>query len=109
MKPHCEVVVYHVLPTIRAMVAKELIEKYGFTQKDAAMKMGLTQPAISQYYKNARGHNTKILESNKEISRMIDAISEGLAKNTIDIGKAAMMFCEICDEVQKSDILPRIS
>ena len=36
-------------------MAKELIEKYCYTQKQAAQKLGTTQPAISQYLSSKRG------------------------------------------------------
>ncbi len=51
----CESVARNVLPLYRAYVAKELVEKYGFTQVSAAKKLGTTQPAISQYLSSKRG------------------------------------------------------
>ena len=55
MYPPCEVVGRFVLPIFRSLIAKELIEKYSFTQVEAAEKLGTTQAAISQYIHSKRG------------------------------------------------------
>ena len=54
--PRCEIVARYLLPIFRSMVAKELIEKYNFTQVAAAEKLGTTQAAISQYIHSKRGY-----------------------------------------------------
>jgi len=55
MKTPCEEVIKEVIPTIRALIAKDLCLKYGFTQIEAAKKLGITQAAISQYISLKRG------------------------------------------------------
>lgn len=52
----CESFGRYALPKFRLLVAKELIEKYGFTQTEAARKLGITQAAISQYLHSKRGY-----------------------------------------------------
>ena len=54
MKPPCEVIVWYVIPTIRAELAKELV-KMGMSQKDISERLGITQSAVSQYIKDKRG------------------------------------------------------
>ena len=56
MRPPCELVVRYILPTFRSLIAKELVEKYHFSQNDAAKKLGTTQAAISHYLSSKRGH-----------------------------------------------------
>ncbi|MEM3391769.1 MAG: helix-turn-helix domain-containing protein [Archaeoglobaceae archaeon] len=46
--------VKYILPAIRAMVAKELIER-GYKIKEVAEMLGLTQAAVSQYLASKRG------------------------------------------------------
>ena len=65
MKPYCEVASQYLLPTLRALVAKNLMEKYKMTQQDAASKIGLTQSAVSQYMRQLRGSKIKIIEKDK--------------------------------------------
>ena len=56
MYPPCENVARFILPIYRSFVARELIEKYSYTQVEAAQKLGTTQAAISQYIHSKRGH-----------------------------------------------------
>jgi predicted transcriptional regulator len=59
-----EVIVWYVLPAIRRELTNALIYEHKMPQKEIAQKFGLTEPAISQYKKGARGDiefNTDIL------------------------------------------------
>ena len=67
MKLYCEIVAKEILPSLRALVAKSLIEKYKLTQQDAAKRLGLTQGAISQYTRNIRGVKTKQMEKDEAV------------------------------------------
>jgi predicted transcriptional regulator len=51
MKPPCELIVWYVIPTIRAELAKEMI-KLGLSQKEVSERLGITQSAVSQYVKD---------------------------------------------------------
>jgi predicted transcriptional regulator len=108
MKPYCETVVQVVLPTIRALIAKDLIEKYKFTQQDAASKLGLTQSAISQYLRNLRGSKIKILEKDKEINKQIEKFASRIASGELNSSNTLIPFCNICKNIRKSKILCKI-
>ena len=47
-----------IIPAMRAFLAKRLVEAYGLSQKQAAQKLGTTQPAISQYKRGLRGYKS---------------------------------------------------
>lgn len=49
----CEGAIWHILPYIRAGLARELA-KQGLTQETIAEKLGLTQAAVSQYISGKR-------------------------------------------------------
>jgi len=68
-----------VFPLIRALMSKELTEKMGFTQQEAAYKMGLTQPAISQYKKEMRAAKIDVLQKNEKIMQYINDGARQLA------------------------------
>jgi predicted transcriptional regulator len=105
MKMYCETVAQVVLPTIRALVAKELMEKYNFTQQGVASKLGLTQSAVSQYMRNLRGSKIKILESDKKISRQIEKFAGRIASGELDSSDNLVHFCNICKNIRKRNIL----
>ena len=102
MKPYCEVVAQNLLPTLRALIAKELMEKYKFTQQDVASKLGLTQSAVSQYVRNLRGSKAKILERDAEINKKIEKFASEIASGQLNSFSALESFCNICRAVRKS-------
>ncbi len=54
MKFPCEIIVWAVLPSIRAAVAEELIKK-GLSQNEISKTLGITQADVSQYTSKKRG------------------------------------------------------
>jgi predicted transcriptional regulator len=44
-----------VIPAIRALIVKRLVEEHGMTQQQAAKLLGVTQPAVSKYLHQKRG------------------------------------------------------
>ncbi len=105
MKPVCEVMVMEVLPGIRAMVARKLVEKHGLSQKRAAEKLGTSQPAISQYKREIRGSRFRALESSPMLLEMIDSIAEKTATGKLDHDEISTEFCSICNFMKKQGIL----
>ena len=68
MKTFCEIAAKIIIPTLRALLALTLIDKYNMTQVEVAKKLGTSQPAISYYMHSKRGKLAlSILKSNKEI------------------------------------------
>lgn len=108
MKPYCEVVAQNLLPTLRALIAKELIEKYKFTQQGAASKLGLTQSAISQYLRNLRGSKIKVLQKDVKVQKLIEEFAGKLASGEINSSNSMEPFCNICKNIRKSSILCEI-
>lgn len=105
MKPVCEVMVMEVLPGIRAMVARKLVEKHGLSQKKAADKLGTTQPAISQYKREVRGSRFRSLESSPRVIEMIDSIAERTASGKLEQDGITAEFCEICRFMKKEGLV----
>jgi len=106
LRPPCEIVVRYVLPAFRSMVAKELIEKYGFTQVAAAKKLGTTQAAISYYLDAKRGgKRLKQLESSPAIQAAITSIAEGIANEKMKPQEAMAEFCSLCNDLRRQDVI----
>ncbi len=83
------------LPTLRAMIAKTLIEKHKLTQSDAASKLGVTQSAVSQYRRSLRGNSTKLLDD-KTISEEIENFASKLVSDDLDIHKKTEELYHVC-------------
>ena len=105
MKPLCEVVSQDVLPAVRALVAKIMIERHGFSQKSAAERLGTTQPAISQYMSRIRGQKTKVFNKYPRVMEKIGEFAEGIAKGEITPDQTTPRFCEICRMMVKEGMI----
>ena len=58
-----EIVTKTVLPAMRAMVTKELIEVHDLKQVKIAQLLGITQGAVSQYMRGRSEEHTSELQS----------------------------------------------
>jgi len=105
MKPYCEIASQYLLPALRALVAKTLMEKYKMTQQNAASKLGLSQAAISQYMRQLRGSKIKTIEKDKAIIDEIEKFSGRIASGELKSLDALDAFCGICKIARKKKIL----
>jgi predicted transcriptional regulator len=90
----CEAAVWQILPTIRSEVAKELTRR-GLSQMTISERLGITQPAVSQYVTSKRG--TTIAVSG-DTRTLIVSLAEDVA-NGKDLNLNERM-CEICTHIQ---------
>lgn len=108
MKLPCEIVVRDVLPVVRAVVVKELAEKYDFTQEEIASKLGITQAAVSYYLGAKRGYKTRLLKEAKSIEEAGHKIAEGVARGTITQMEIIENICKMCKTLRARDIVCEI-
>jgi predicted transcriptional regulator len=95
-----------VLPAFRAIIAKELIEKYEFSQMDAAKKLGTTQATINHYVYSKRGEKKlKQLESILDVKRTAEEIAYEIAYEQISTTDAITKFCRLCQKIRKEMLL----
>jgi predicted transcriptional regulator len=104
MYPRCETVARYVLPVFRSFVAKELIEKYGFTQVEAAKRLGTTQAAISQYLHSKRGYGgaDQFRETLPRIRESASETARRIVKENISLNDAMTAFCNLCRELYQT-------
>ncbi len=107
MSVPCEVAVKCVLPVVRAMVAKELMAKYGFRQVDAAHVLGVSQPAISLYSRNIRGKAIQ-LENDRQVQDIISNLARSLAEGNASRRDIVLTYCEICRTIRAKGLLCKL-
>ena len=104
----CETFSRNVLPLFRGLVAKELIEKYNYTQLEASKKLGTTQASISYYINFKRGHKNK--KQFEDILPTIETIAFETAKNIaqekIGLDEVVEHFCKLCTLLREDRNLP---
>ena len=74
MQLRCEAMGQTFLPVFRSFLASQLVEKYGFSQVEVAMKLGITEAAVSQYLHDKRA---KRRLQRQGLMRRVERIEEG--------------------------------
>jgi len=100
MQTPYEIASKSVIPAIRGMVARGLIERH-FTQAEIAYSLGITQPAVSKYLWDKRGRAIDF-DHKKDVKRMADVIADGIASHRLNRIQVANMIKELCDYVMRS-------
>lgn len=104
MKMYCEVVVQDVLPAVRSLITRELIENFKMNQIDISRKLGVTQPAVSLYKKQMRGSKIKKFETNKDVMKIVRGFSKEIAMKDISPLEIQMKFLEISHKIVDKNV-----
>jgi predicted transcriptional regulator len=83
MRFEVEVISEELLPAIRSIMASRLGSDFGLTQQEIADKLGVTQPAVSQYMDGSRADQEKmeLLENDMQIDILLDEATEKAASD----------------------------
>ncbi|MEK6909737.1 MAG: helix-turn-helix domain-containing protein [Candidatus Aenigmatarchaeota archaeon] len=99
MKVFCQTLFNNAIPAaVKSIVTKELLETYGFTQEQVAEKLGITQPAVSQYLNGVRGKKVNEILSNPKLTEWIKKLTAEIASDNFKLGEAE---CDLCAETRK--------
>ncbi len=90
-----------VIPAIRALVVKRLVEDHGMTQQEAAKLLGVTQPAVSKYLHEKRGAAIK-LTGIKEIDIATNEIAEMVSSRKVRPIEVMSRIEAACDYVRRN-------
>jgi hypothetical protein len=99
----CEVAVRSVVPAVKALMATELVEKYGLKQDEVAEIPGISQSAVSRYASRTRGHAIRISEL-KEVKPLINSMTELLLDSNNHREELMTLFCQTCATIRKSGL-----
>jgi hypothetical protein len=92
------------IPAIRAILAKKLIEEHNIREEEVSKLLGVTQAAISNYVRGTRGDPVlinKLLEI-KEVSEMINDICSNLSSNMAYTPASLSKFIGLCNYIKSS-------
>lgn len=103
----CEVAVKCALPSVRAMVATQLMNKHSLNQAQVAKLLGISQPAISLYQKKLRG-NSLDLWGDPEVVASVAKQAEFLANGVADQMNNLAWFCSVCRTLRSKGYLCKI-
>jgi predicted transcriptional regulator len=109
MRPPCELVVQHVLPAFRSLVARELVENYHLSQTAVAERIGTTQATVSLYLDSKRGDKImKQLVNAPAIRKVAHEVAEGIATRKYSFTDSMTKFCELCVALRNSDVVCKL-
>ncbi|MEM3824022.1 MAG: helix-turn-helix domain-containing protein [Candidatus Bathyarchaeia archaeon] len=100
----CEIAVKSVIPAVKALIAKQLVEKHGLKQERVAEILGISQSAVSKYTRKVRGYAIKI-DSITEIDPLIEKMVEFLEDGTYQRREFLKVFCQTCMTIRKTGIM----
>lgn len=103
----CEVAVKCGLPAIRAMIAEELMTKHELKQVETAKLLGVSQPAISLYFRKKRGRAID-LKNERDITNLVENLAASLAKGNLPPRDFIPMFCEICSTIREKGLMCKL-
>ena len=110
-----EIEVWYILPLIRKEIAKELLN-HNLTQKEIALKLEITEAAVSQYINEKRANESKLdndmkgaiqeaakrVVNNSSIMKEIQDLSKlfwktkGICKIHMQHDKSITKTCDLC-------------
>ncbi len=90
-----------VIPAIRALIVRRLVEEHGMTQQEAAKLLGVTQPAVSKYLHQKRGAAIQ-LTGIKEIDEATDEIAAMVSSQKAEPIEVMSKIEAACDYVRKN-------
>ena len=99
----CEKMVRYVLPWIRKEFAKIMVNELEQSQVQVARKLGVTEPAISQYLSSKRGDEIKIADD-----KVVLAVREAAFRISKDHKEISREICQICRLIRISNAIPGV-
>lgn len=101
----CEVGVKTVLPAVKAIMARNIVENHGLNEKQTANLLGLSQSAVSRYIGRERGSNLLAIEKTPEVLSLIDHMVLSLIKEPNNKRQVLELFCQTCTTIREMGLM----
>ena len=105
MRPPCEIVVKEILPALRAILVRALVQKHHLSQVKVARKLGISQPAISQYMSLLRGAGRVERMVGRAALEAVRKLADDIARGEVGRGQIIQRYCAICRTMGEQKIL----
>ncbi len=100
----CEVGVKTVLPAVKAVMARQIVEKHGLNEQQTAELLGLSQSAVSRYVGRERG-NLVAIEDSLDILALINQMVTSLIKEPNNKKEILTLFCQTCQAIREKGLM----
>ncbi len=76
------------------------MNRYGLSEAEVAKRLGITQPAVSQYLHSKRGKKGQLpISSSRKIEHAAKKMAGRISKGNISPAYLARMTCKLCLEM----------
>ena len=92
------------IPALRAILAKDLANKYNIREDEISKMLGVTQAAVSNYIRGTRG-DPKLIEKlleDKQVTDMLNDISDSLSTDKAYTPSNLSKFIGLCNYIKSS-------
>lgn len=93
-----------VLPAVKAIMARSIVEKHGLNEKQTADLLGMSQSAVSRYIGRERG-NILSIEGATEVVTLIDQMVTHLIKEPDNKAEILKLFCQTCQTIREKGLM----
>jgi predicted transcriptional regulator len=95
------------IPAIRAIISRRLVNDYNMKEEDVAKLLGITQAAVSNYIRGTRGdvELVKKLTNLPTIARRIDEISRELASSKAFLPSTMAKYIGLLNYIRQSMLI----
>ena len=90
-----------VIPAIRALIVRRLVEEHDMTQQEAAKLLGVTQPAVSKYLHQKRGAAIR-LGGIKEIEQATNEIANMVSNHKAEPMEVMSKIEAACEYIRRN-------
>ncbi|GAA0513717.1 hypothetical protein SAMN04488066_103228 [Halorubrum aquaticum] len=101
-----EVVVDEFLPTVRSMLAEDLRDR-GFTQREVADALGISQSAVSKYAHGDVARHERIV-ADERVRDLVERVGEGLASGDLSPVAALVEIEVLIRRLEEGDLLAEL-
>ncbi|MCW1294060.1 MAG: hypothetical protein QXJ12_01450 [Candidatus Parvarchaeota archaeon] len=97
----CKKAITEIMPAARAAIAEKMYEE-DIEQQVISKRLGITQPAVSQYVNGVRGRTAKNMLKDKRMSSFLDSLIKKLEDENYNIN---LDTCKVCEEARKTKVV----
>ncbi|MEM3712258.1 MAG: hypothetical protein QXR97_01780 [Thermoproteota archaeon] len=106
MAIYCERMVKYVVPALRMLISRRLVEDYNLNQIQVARLLEVTQPSVSNYMGRRKG-SVKIRRflNNAIVNEYASNLAQKIFEQGLSIRDLSDDVCELCTKLRKSGYL----
>ncbi len=86
-------------------MARNIVQKHNYTEKQTANLLGLSQSAVSRYVGRERGANLAAIENTQEVISLIDQMVLSIIQDPKNRAKLLELFCQTCATIRQKGLM----